>query len=228
MNPQTQVRTAPELRDAKLFRQAAYIDGQWIEKDKTIDVDNPATGEVLGTVPQLDAADTRRAIEAANRAFPGVAGEDREGARRRAAPLVRPDDGESGRPGAADDARAGQAAQRIEGRDGVRGVVPRMVRRRSQARVRRHDPAAPARQADRRPEGADRRRGLHHAVEFSAGDDHAQGRPGHRRGLHGRPQACFADAVLGARARRAQPSAPDCPRACSTSSPDRPESSAAS
>ena len=70
MNPQTQVRTAPELRDAKLFRQAAYIDGQWIEKDKTIDVDNPATGEVLGTVPQLDAADTRRAIEAANRAFP--------------------------------------------------------------------------------------------------------------------------------------------------------------
>ena len=70
MNPQTQVRTTPELRDAKLFRQAAYVDGTWIEKDKTIDVDNPATGEVLGTVPQLDAADTRRAIEAAERAFP--------------------------------------------------------------------------------------------------------------------------------------------------------------
>ena len=71
MNPQTQVKATPELRDVKLFRQAAYIDGQWIEKDKTIDVDNPATGEVLGTVPKLDAADTRRAIEAANRAFPG-------------------------------------------------------------------------------------------------------------------------------------------------------------
>ena len=70
MNPQTQVRSAPELRDAKLFRQAAYVDGKWIEKDKTIDVDNPATGEVLGTVPQLDAADTTRAIEAAERAFP--------------------------------------------------------------------------------------------------------------------------------------------------------------
>ena len=70
MNPQTQVRTAPELRDAKLFRQAAYVDGKWIDKDKAIDVDNPATGEVLGTVPQLDAADTRRAIEAAERAFP--------------------------------------------------------------------------------------------------------------------------------------------------------------
>jgi succinate-semialdehyde dehydrogenase/glutarate-semialdehyde dehydrogenase len=71
MNPQTQVRTSPpELKDMKLFRQAAYIDGQWIEKDKTIDVDNPATGEVLGTVPNLDASDARRAIEAANRAFP--------------------------------------------------------------------------------------------------------------------------------------------------------------
>jgi succinate-semialdehyde dehydrogenase/glutarate-semialdehyde dehydrogenase len=70
MNPQTQIRTTPELRDAKLFRQAAYVDGKWIEKEKTIDVDNPATGEVLGTVPQLDAADTRRAIEAAERAFP--------------------------------------------------------------------------------------------------------------------------------------------------------------
>ena len=70
MNPQTQVRTFPELQDAKLFRQAAYVDGKWLEKDRTIEVDNPATGEVLGTVPQLDAADTRRAIEAAHRAFP--------------------------------------------------------------------------------------------------------------------------------------------------------------
>ena len=71
MNPQTATRTVPELRDPKLFRQAAYIDGQWIEKDKTIEVDNPATGELLGSVPRLDAADTRRAIDAANRAFPG-------------------------------------------------------------------------------------------------------------------------------------------------------------
>jgi succinate-semialdehyde dehydrogenase/glutarate-semialdehyde dehydrogenase len=74
MNPQTQIRATPELRDPKLFRQAAYVDGKWIEKDRTIDVDNPATGEVLGTVPQLDAADTRRAIEAADRAFPAWRG----------------------------------------------------------------------------------------------------------------------------------------------------------
>jgi succinate-semialdehyde dehydrogenase/glutarate-semialdehyde dehydrogenase len=70
MHPQTQLKATPQLRDEKLFRQAAYVDGAWVEKDKTIDVDNPATGEILGTVPQLDAADTRRAIDAANRAFP--------------------------------------------------------------------------------------------------------------------------------------------------------------
>ena len=70
MNPQTATRAVPELKDPNLFRQAAYIDGAWVEKPRVIDVDNPATGEVLGTVPQLDAADTRRAIEAANRAYP--------------------------------------------------------------------------------------------------------------------------------------------------------------
>ncbi|HYM21561.1 MAG TPA: NADP-dependent succinate-semialdehyde dehydrogenase [Vicinamibacterales bacterium] len=64
------------LRDGKLFRQACYIDGAWIEAGpkgpgpRTIDVDNPATGEIIGTVPKLGAAETRTAIEAAARAFP--------------------------------------------------------------------------------------------------------------------------------------------------------------
>jgi succinate-semialdehyde dehydrogenase/glutarate-semialdehyde dehydrogenase len=57
--------------DARLFRQAAYIDGRWIEArdDDASRVDNPATGETLGTVPNLRAADARAAIEAAARAF---------------------------------------------------------------------------------------------------------------------------------------------------------------
>jgi succinate-semialdehyde dehydrogenase/glutarate-semialdehyde dehydrogenase len=65
--------TAPlPLRDPSLFRQACAIDGKWIEADsgKTIEVRNPATGELVGTVPSLGAAETRRAIEAAHRAFP--------------------------------------------------------------------------------------------------------------------------------------------------------------
>ena len=61
-----------ELRDPKLFRQACYIDGAWIESaaHHTIEVDNPATGEVIGVVPRLGRPETRRAIEAAARVFP--------------------------------------------------------------------------------------------------------------------------------------------------------------
>jgi succinate-semialdehyde dehydrogenase / glutarate-semialdehyde dehydrogenase len=64
---------ALNLKDPSLFRQQCYVDGRWSDADggKTIAVDNPATGEILGTVPNMGAAETRRAIEAANTAFPG-------------------------------------------------------------------------------------------------------------------------------------------------------------
>jgi succinate-semialdehyde dehydrogenase / glutarate-semialdehyde dehydrogenase len=60
------------LKDPSLFRQQCYVGGAWADADggKTIAVDNPATGEILGTVPSMGAAETRRAIEAANAAFP--------------------------------------------------------------------------------------------------------------------------------------------------------------
>jgi succinate-semialdehyde dehydrogenase/glutarate-semialdehyde dehydrogenase len=61
------------LADPKLFRQQCYIDGAWVDASggETISVDNPSTGDVLGTVPKLGAAETRRAIEAAEAALPG-------------------------------------------------------------------------------------------------------------------------------------------------------------
>jgi succinate-semialdehyde dehydrogenase / glutarate-semialdehyde dehydrogenase len=64
------------LTDPKLFRQACYIDGAWVEARPTaaIEVDNPATGEVIGIVPKLGALETRAAIEAAGRALPGWRG----------------------------------------------------------------------------------------------------------------------------------------------------------
>jgi succinate-semialdehyde dehydrogenase/glutarate-semialdehyde dehydrogenase len=60
------------LKDPKLFREACYIDGAWIAAGAAgaIDVDNPATGEILGTVPRLGRAEARAAIAAADRAFP--------------------------------------------------------------------------------------------------------------------------------------------------------------
>ncbi len=61
------------LKDPKLFREQCYVDGAWASADggKTFKVDNPATGEVIGTVPDMGAAETRRAIEAAERALAG-------------------------------------------------------------------------------------------------------------------------------------------------------------
>jgi succinate-semialdehyde dehydrogenase/glutarate-semialdehyde dehydrogenase len=60
------------LNDPQLLRAHCLIDGQWVEADnrKRVDVDNPATGAVLGSVPDAGAAETRRAIEAAERALP--------------------------------------------------------------------------------------------------------------------------------------------------------------
>ncbi|HBS79383.1 MAG TPA: succinate-semialdehyde dehydrogenase (NADP(+)), partial [Pseudomonas sp.] len=61
-----------QLKDTKLFRQQAYIDGAWQDADsgQTIKVNNPASNEILGSVPKMGAAETRRAIEAAERALP--------------------------------------------------------------------------------------------------------------------------------------------------------------
>jgi len=60
------------LKDAGLFRQQCYINGEWIDADgnATIAVKNPATGSILGTVPRMGTAETRRAIEGANAAWP--------------------------------------------------------------------------------------------------------------------------------------------------------------
>ena len=60
------------LRDEFLLHQKCYVNGAWTDADdgKTIAVTNPATGEQLGTVPRMGAAEARRAVEAAQAAFP--------------------------------------------------------------------------------------------------------------------------------------------------------------
>jgi succinate-semialdehyde dehydrogenase/glutarate-semialdehyde dehydrogenase len=59
-----------KLKDPSLFKQQAYVAGQWIDADsgETVAVTNPATGEQLGTVPMCGTAETVRAIEAADKA----------------------------------------------------------------------------------------------------------------------------------------------------------------
>ena len=55
-----------------LLRRQAYLNGRWADSDsgQTFPVTNPATGEVIADVPRLGAAETRRAIAAAERAYP--------------------------------------------------------------------------------------------------------------------------------------------------------------
>ena len=60
-----------QLNDPSLLRQQAYLNGRWCDADngETCEVANPATGEVLGTVPKMGAAETRRAIAGAESAW---------------------------------------------------------------------------------------------------------------------------------------------------------------
>jgi len=64
-----------KLNDPTLLRQQCYIDGTWRDADAggALQVSNPATGVVLGTVPNMGTAETRAAIEAAAAAFPAWA-----------------------------------------------------------------------------------------------------------------------------------------------------------
>ena len=65
-------RISKLLKDSELFREACYIDGRWVAPagGSTIAVDDPATGEIIGTVPKLGRSETRDAIAAAAAAYP--------------------------------------------------------------------------------------------------------------------------------------------------------------
>lgn len=67
----TEAVSALKLKDESLFQTQAFIDGAWADAEggKVIDVINPATGALLGNVPLMGAAETRRAIDAASQAF---------------------------------------------------------------------------------------------------------------------------------------------------------------
>jgi len=61
------------LKDQSLFRQQCYINGSWCDADAkaTVNVVDPADGGVIGTIPKMGQAETRRAIDAAQAALAG-------------------------------------------------------------------------------------------------------------------------------------------------------------
>lgn len=70
-NQSNEIPMTLKLADPDLFRQAMLIDGEWVEADSgaTLEIRNPATGELVGRVPRGGQAETARAIEAADRAL---------------------------------------------------------------------------------------------------------------------------------------------------------------
>src|ERR1700738_1623931 len=65
-------RSSMQLKDATLLRHEAFIDGEWQAADdaSSFEVIDPANGQSLGHVPNMSAAETHRAIDAANKAWP--------------------------------------------------------------------------------------------------------------------------------------------------------------
>jgi succinate-semialdehyde dehydrogenase len=81
------------LRDPRLFREQAYVNGKWCSAagGAVVEVTNPATGGVIGTVPDMGADATRQAIDAASKAWPAWASmlpQERGGILRRWAELM--------------------------------------------------------------------------------------------------------------------------------------------
>ncbi|WP_162054285.1 NAD-dependent succinate-semialdehyde dehydrogenase [Pontibacter pamirensis] len=61
------------MEKSNLIRTEAYVNGAWQKaaSGKTFEVTNPATGEVLAAVPDMNREDVRKAIDAADAAWPG-------------------------------------------------------------------------------------------------------------------------------------------------------------
>ena len=64
------VKPIPALKDPTLLCRHAYLNGAWIDASERFEVDNPADGSIIGSVPNLGAAQARQAIDAAAAAFP--------------------------------------------------------------------------------------------------------------------------------------------------------------
>jgi succinate-semialdehyde dehydrogenase/glutarate-semialdehyde dehydrogenase len=74
MDDANAARLGPEAMGRALIRQSALVAGRWISEGEPLAVDNPADGQVIGTVPKLAAEQVQEAVDAAARAFPAWAG----------------------------------------------------------------------------------------------------------------------------------------------------------
>ncbi|KAK4574355.1 succinate semialdehyde dehydrogenase NADP+ linked [Recurvomyces mirabilis] len=64
--------SVPDLSDKSLLKNQTYINGKWVDakSGKTFEVYDPASGKLIGTMPEMDKEDTQEAIKAAAAALP--------------------------------------------------------------------------------------------------------------------------------------------------------------
>ena len=177
---------APELKDPKLFREQCYIDGAWVDADdsKRFAVNNPANGAQLGTVPDMGVAENERRDRGRGRGLSRLARQDRQGARRRSCAVVRPDDGQPGRPRADPDREQGKPLAEARAKSPIGASFIEWFAEEGKRIYGDTIPHALGGQAHRRAASSRSACARDHAVEFPARDDHAQGRAGARRRLH--------------------------------------------
>lgn len=67
----THKKTLNDIKNKKLLRTKGFINGEWVDSisGKSFDVTDPATLDKLATLPEMDAKDTAKAVEAAAEAF---------------------------------------------------------------------------------------------------------------------------------------------------------------
>ena len=191
------------LSDPALFRQQCYVDGEWVDADSgaTFDVTDPATGQPIGVVPSFGAAETRRAVEAANAAYPAwraLTGKERASILRRWYDLMLEHQ---------EDLAVIMTAEQGKPMAESRGEIvfgASFIEWFAEEAKRAYGDVIPTHLADRRivvTKEPAWRGGLHHALELPQRHDHAQGRARAGRGLHGGRAARFVNATLGTRTR---------------------------
>ena len=204
MAPDTLERSSLDLTDPSLLRQKCYVDGQWIDADdRGFDAGRrPGDRRVRRHAPMFHAAETKRAIDAASRAFPAWRAKT---AKERGAILRKWNDLMLAN---ADDlariltAEQGKPLAEAKGEITIGAAYVEWFAEEAQAHLRRRHPDDGQRPPPRRRQGAGRRLRGDHAVEFPIVDDHAQGFARARSRLHRRHQAGGSDAVFRVRARR--------------------------
>jgi succinate-semialdehyde dehydrogenase/glutarate-semialdehyde dehydrogenase len=180
MPPDTIERPTLALKDPSLLRQQCHVDGRWVGADDggSMPVVDPATGGPVGTAPVFRAVETKRAIDAANRAWPAWRART---AKERSAILRKWHDLMLAN---VDDLALILTTEQGKPLAEAKGEV-----------------TIGAAYVEWFAEEAKR---VYHTVELPVLDDHAEGVARARGRVHGRHQARRSDAVLGVGARRAR------------------------